>query len=113
MTALQPNFTAAPDVRSAARGYAADGVRVVPLRAGSKVPALKDWPNAATADVAKVDQLFAPGSNVGIATGRGLLVIDLDGDDAPHSLAGLEEQLGALPTTRTVETASGGHHLYF
>lgn len=54
-----------------------------------------------------------PDANVGIATGRGLVVIDVDprsgGDDAMVDLRG---RLGALPDTVEVLTGGGGRHVY-
>jgi hypothetical protein len=55
-----------------------------------------------------------PDANIGIATGRGLIVIDIDprhgGDE---SLREAERQHGALPPTWRVSTGGGGSHLYF
>ena len=58
----------------------------------------------------------APNANIGIATGAasGLAVLDVDparGGDA--SLAALEAEHGALPTTPSVQTGGGGRHFYF
>ena len=54
-----------------------------------------------------------PDAGVGIACGPSeLIVIDVDGEDGTHSLARLEESLGALPKTLTALT-SRGRHLYF
>jgi hypothetical protein len=54
------------------------------------------------------------GANVGIATGAGLVVLDVDyrhgGGD---SLAELERRYGRLPVTVSVKTGGGGEHLYF
>ncbi|HEX8104406.1 MAG TPA: bifunctional DNA primase/polymerase [Solirubrobacteraceae bacterium] len=57
-----------------------------------------------------------PHARAGMATGAasGLVVLDVDprhgGDDALHDL---EQHHGALPTTLTVCTPSGGQHIYF
>ncbi len=51
-----------------------------------------------------------PAANIGIATGRGLLVIDID--FRHRSLEPLME-FYALPETAMVHTGSGGWHLYF
>jgi Bifunctional DNA primase/polymerase, N-terminal/AAA domain/Primase C terminal 1 (PriCT-1) len=52
-----------------------------------------------------------PEANIGIATGKGLLVIDID----PQNGGSLEalNALVALPATATVRTGGGGLHLYF
>ena len=106
------------DLTPVAIGLAADGYRVLPLRPGGKVPTLEDWPNQATSDIATVVSWWTsrPSSNVGIATGAGLLVIDVDvkGDvDGYATLAALEAELGELPDTRRIRTPSGGEHRCF
>lgn len=54
-----------------------------------------------------------PEANVAIATGRGLIVIDIDprhfGDE---NFAALERRLGSLPPTVRVLTGGGGWHIY-
>jgi Bifunctional DNA primase/polymerase, N-terminal/AAA domain/Primase C terminal 1 (PriCT-1) len=52
-----------------------------------------------------------PFANVGIATGRGLLVIDIDPRHG-GSLEAFKASI-ALPKTATVQTGGGGWHLYF
>lgn len=98
---------------------AEQGYRVFPLVPHGKTPAVKDFPNVATADKARARAWWAPvlgepdERNVGIATGRGLLVLDFDckeGQSGQASFAMLDA-LG-LPATRTVRTASGGFHKY-
>ncbi len=55
-----------------------------------------------------------PADNVGVRTGGGLVVIDVDpragGDDV---LGDLEHEHGDLPATVTCQTGGGGRHLYF
>ncbi|KQK32136.1 hypothetical protein ARD30_07700 [Bosea thiooxidans] len=53
--------------------------------------------------------------NIGIATGNGLFVIDVDdkgGKSGSRSLRNLEQSIGALPVTLTAGTPSGGWHIY-
>lgn len=85
----------------------------IPLRAGSKLPAVS-WkgvgPGETVPDV--------PGSQgrallTGARSG-GVVVVDVDVKDGGFDrLSQLETFLGALPPTRSVRTASGGLHLYF
>jgi hypothetical protein len=82
----------------------------------SKKPRSKKWPKRATADRDQVDDLF-PGDaryNLGIATGRGTIVLDVDpchgGSD---SLARLEAEHGPLPETAVARSGTGGLHYYF
>jgi len=106
------------DMRSAALAYAERGWRVHPLRPASKLPGLNRWQEKATADSATIQGWLEsdPDSNIGIATGAGLLVLDVDTKnrhDGHATLAGLQAQHGVLPRTFTVRTPSGGTHFYF
>lgn len=113
--------------RAAARGW-----RVLPLRPGTKRPAVNNWEQRATTDPDRIARCWATGPyNIGIATGpSALVVIDLDvvrpGDPIPdqwarldqpggsHVLAELAARVGAgIPETYTIGTPSGGRHLYF
>ncbi|WP_328399629.1 bifunctional DNA primase/polymerase [Streptomyces sp. NBC_00390] len=126
---------------AAALDAAALGWPVLPLRPGGKRPALHGedactrsgdcssghvkWEQRATTDPDRIHAAWTAGAfNVGIATGpAGLLVIDLDkpktnsNADTPCGVTtfkALCERTGqAVPTTRTIRTASGGMHLYF
>lgn len=97
----------------AALNLAAKGFRVFPLSPGSKFPP-KDfpWKAKATSDADEVRALWADGSwNIGIATGE-FTVVDIDVKN------GKEGDLEALALgldfdTFTVETPSGGLHLYY
>ena len=56
----------------------------------------------------------APNANIGVATGHGLAVLDIDprhGGD--QSIADLQRRHGRLPVTLTCRTGGGGRHLYF
>lgn len=99
----------------AAQWYAGMGLHVFPLQPGLKTP----YPGShgfqdATTDPAQINAWwsFAPNSNIGIATGHLVDVIDIDG---PQGVAAwLGDLWGQLPPiiahARTVR--SGGHHLY-
>lgn len=121
---------------AAERGWA-----VLPLRPGAKRPALhggvvcpgigdcagghRKWEERATIDPDRIRRAWGDlPFNVGIATGpSGLVVVDLDmpkgrsSADTPSGVTtfrALCERAGqAVPTTRTIRTASGGVHLYF
>ncbi|MDI5980107.1 bifunctional DNA primase/polymerase [Amycolatopsis magusensis] len=97
---------------------------VFPLHPSTKRnPAIKDWENRASTDPDRVRRAWDRGEyNIGLATGpSGLVVIDLDlpkpgdtGPDGATALAALAaERGGALPETWTVDTPSGGRHLYY
>jgi Bifunctional DNA primase/polymerase, N-terminal/AAA domain/Primase C terminal 1 (PriCT-1) len=105
---------AATRFAAAALGYARRGWRVFPV--AGKVPRLTAWPRQATTDEATVRRWWRtwPTAGIGIATGGGLLVLDVDprhGGDA--ALTELERQQGSLPDTPRVVTGGGGLHVYF
>jgi hypothetical protein len=58
-----------------------------------------------------------PDANVAIVTGSasGIVVLDIDtgGEDGYETLREIEAAHGALPTTASVKTPTGGAHLYF
>lgn len=98
------------------------GLRVFPLDETSCIPIFANWPSKATRDPAlikswwtdKVTGWHRP-YNVGVATGDGLLVIDVDvkeGGLGDQSLEAMEALIGELPDGPRVRTASGGRHIY-
>lgn len=93
----------------AALSYAECGLRVIPVRPAEKRPLLHDWPKRASEDRSVVRRWWAEfGSpDVGIATGGGLVVIDID-PGRGGTLAGL-----GLPPTVEAVTGGGGRHLYY
>lgn len=100
-------------IADAAAQLAGWGFRVHPLR--GKQPLEKSWTSVATSDVRAARDLFAsyPHANVGIATGRGLIVLDVDPRSDGHtSLDALLATHGPLPETVTVRTGGGGSHFY-
>ena len=137
------NLIATKRLRASALDAASRGWHVIPLRAGLKSPAIRDWENEATTDPGKIRELWAvrlrdgwhvsEPPNVGIACGpSGLVVIDLDvakpGQNSNRwkaqslqeacsgadVLNSLAEQIGqTVPDTYAVATPSGGQHLYF
>jgi putative DNA primase/helicase len=104
----------ATSVASSALIYAERGWPVFPLR--GKVPYTANGLKDATTELARVDQWWHqtwPGANVGIRTGAGLLVLDVDPPDGDDSLHELEREHGELPRTVQVVTGSGGAHYWF
>src|SRR5262245_22935171 len=103
------------DVARAAEWYARRGLRVHPLRPGSKLPLLPEWPHRAATDRNTIIGWWRrwPSAGVGIATGAesGVVVVDVDPRHAgEESLADLVAQHGALSKTWIAQTASGGQH---
>jgi hypothetical protein len=99
----------------AAVDLARRGFRVHPLRKCSKVPLLERWTELATSDPVMVAAWWrgSPASNVGIATGHGLIVLDVDYKRGGYeSLFLLEEHHGSLPRTLVAATGARGLHIY-
>ena len=111
----------------AALEYAAMGWRVFPLygiiagqcacsnahcKDAGKHPRIKGWQKKATTDEAIIRRLWkeTPRAGIGILTGNGLSVLDVDpAKEGGESLAAL----GALPMTPKVKTGGDGEHHYF
>jgi hypothetical protein len=97
----------------AAISYGSRGWRVFPV--AGKVPRLAAWPTQATTDAATLRRWWRtwPTADLGIATGDGLVVLDVDprhGGDS--SLADLERHHGPLLDTPRALTGGGGVHVY-
>lgn len=92
------------------------GWYIFPLSLNGKAPRpdMTNWEGKATNDLIQITEWWQdkPNSNVGVATGpSGLVVLDFDeGGVANYRKAYPSQQ---LKTTFTVETASGGYHLYY
>lgn len=100
-----------PNMLAWALAYAAAGYRVLPL--DGKIPRNMNGSRGATTDEAPVRRWWDlwPHADVGIATGNGLLVLDVDRRHGGHiSLEELEAEHGPIvaPTVRT----GNGLHLY-
>lgn len=95
------------------------GLRIFPC--SGKTPATPHGCKDATTDPAQIAEWWGGGSstyNVAIATGSGLVVLDVDtahdaGKFGDETLADLEQQYGPLPETWTCLTGGGGVHYYF
>jgi len=96
----------------AAVAYASNGWRVFRIPPGQKIPRAR-WLNGgpdevATTDIAELKRRARdfPSDNIGIATGNGLAVLDID----PQHGGKVPEW---APRTATVSTPNGGVHLYY
>lgn len=99
------------------------GFRVFPLKPGQKIPAFAGWQDQATSNPERARDLWSEALsgdpldfNIGIATGAGLLVLDVDNKDGKHgsnSVEALELRNDDLPPTLAVITPTGGEHRYF
>ncbi len=112
-----------PQMLEVALRYADEfGLRVVPIRPGSKAPDMNDWPRLATRDSKVIGDWWSnghAGCGVGVATGAGSDVFVLDVDDngrekrGGDSLDDLVREHGELPETPLVLTPGGGLHYYW
>jgi hypothetical protein len=98
----------------AAAQYAKAGYRVFPLEPRGKTPRTEHGVKDATTDAKTVDAWWRamPDANIGIATGDGILVLDIDGDTGARSLSDLTDLYGPLPHTPTQKTGKGRHYLF-
>ena len=117
----------------AAIEYASLGLRVIPLhnvlpdgscscrrcdpasgRRG-KHPRQMGWQRSATRDPETIRSWWRswPDANVGVATGRGLVVLDADGQEGRRTLLDLQRRHGRLPETALAVTGGGGLHYLF
>ena len=107
----------ANELREAALSYAARGWRVFPLGPRTKEPATPHGFKDATCDTSTIGRWWdsMPDANVGIATGNGLLVLDVD-DKPGHEVQGSDSlrewelEHGELSDTCRAVTGSGGVH---
>jgi Bifunctional DNA primase/polymerase, N-terminal len=94
---------------AAALDYAAAGWRVFPIKPGQKKPPLtRHGFKNATTDRELVRRLWTrfPTANIGVATGNGLAVIDVDRRNGG-------ELRPEWPVTLTARTPSGGVHFFY
>lgn len=100
-------------LKHALRHAVADGWRVFPCEPRGKRPIVK-WRTEATTDTDTIRAWWdtEPHANLGVCTGDGLIVIDLDGPDGANTYDLLVAHLGALPKTLTANTGKG-RHLYY
>jgi predicted P-loop ATPase len=103
-----------PPLARAAAQYAAKGYRVFPLEPRGKTPRTEHGVKDATTDAEQVAKWWRaiPDANIGIATGNGLLVLDIDGALGAETLARLIAEHGPLPLTPTQKTGKGRHYLF-
>lgn len=112
------------EIVKAALDLASQGMRIVPVNRENKKPCLKTGKghSAASSDPLNIRYWFEhefPNANIAILTGSetGLLVVDLDIREKHNGISHFDKLLQDLdldlPKTLTVETGSGGRHLYF
>ena len=100
----------------AANVWAKRGMAVFPLQPRSKIP----FPGTrgckeATRDEKQIREWWTrtPDANIGIATGNGLFVVDIDGEEAENWYINALGRHGGHPETLTTATARGWHMFYW
>jgi hypothetical protein len=92
------------------------GLRVLPVREGSKQPRQKRWQDKATSDervIKRWPRKWRRG-NLGVATGRGVIAVDVDRKNGGlETLTRLIAMHGPFPPTAEAVTGSGGRHFLF
>ena len=100
-----------------ARQWARGGWRVFPLHPGGKTPLTAHGFKDASRDEAVITGWWTqyPEANIALATGDGVVVLDIDRKNGKDGFASLAEAGVDLATinTYTVHSPSGGAHLYF
>lgn len=98
--------------------WAREGFFVFPVTPNAKTPQIQDWPSLATRDPAELAAWWGqwPEANIGAvpgASGHVVLDVDVKADKRGDlTLEVLQLEHGPLPETLTVETASGGRHIW-
>ncbi len=92
------------------------GLRVLPVEGASKKPRQKRWQDKATSD-RRVIKGWPKGwrqGNLGMATGRGVIAVDVDRKNGGlETLDRLIASHGPFPPTAEALTGSGGCHFLF
>lgn len=103
-------------LKESALQYAKKGFKVFPLYPNSKSQqVLRSWINEATNDLEQIRKWWNenPNYNIGLVTGIGLMVIDVDVKNGKDGIASLKQHGKELPTTATVRTPTEGLHIYY
>jgi hypothetical protein len=101
------------DKKASALALAARGFRIFPCKPDAKEPAFSGWQEAATTDADLIAAWWSGmyrDANIGVATGKGLLVLDFDTKNGKQGLKSLDQL--KLPWGYRVQTPSGGIHVY-
>ena len=118
------NTTTAYDMLPYALQYAQVGLKIFPLNPCSKIPlaGTKGFLEA-TNDIDKIKKWWSdnPFCNIGLATGNGISVIDVDvgksdngiEKDGEESINKWQNDNGQLPETLIAISGKGGRHLYY
>lgn len=95
--------------------FAKSNIRVFPLKNNSKSEqVLHSWKEEASCSKFQINGWFIGRNyNVGICTGSGLIVIDVDCKHSREGIDLIKQYADQFPKTLVVQTPSGGYHLYY
>lgn len=122
MATRSTDLTIAQQLLEQAKALARQGFKVFPVTIDGKTPEHEGWQSQATSDPETADSLWRDPFgepipfNIGVLTGGGLTVLDVDAKKGKPGLESLDELvtfLGLDDETLTVRTPSGGLHLYY
>lgn len=109
-----------PNFLASALKFAHGGFLVFPVAARGKAPLTEKGLKDATTDEKQIQSWWSrwPDANIAMATGHGIVVLDIDVDeekgvDGNDSLRLWESECETLPETWTVLTGGGGTHYFF
>lgn len=122
-TSSTPSITAgipplSTPLLDAALAYAAQGLRVIPCEPNGKKPLILNWTLRASDDPAVIRQWWTrwPNANIGLLTGYGIDVLDVDVKDGRGGWRMMEyvASFGLLrDPIAVIRTPSGGLHLWY
>ena len=94
--------------------YAKLNFKVFPLKVNSKSEQVcKSWKNEATTDENLIRNMWKNNYNVGVVTGYGLVVIDIDVKNGKDGRTVFNQYAPNFPSTFTVKTPNGGYHYWY
>lgn len=99
-----------------ALNYAQNHFKIFPLNVNSKSEqVLKSWKSEATNDLQQVQNWWNhnPSYNIGLKTGNGLIVIDVDCKKGKNGMEQLKPFLATFPKTKVAKTCNDGYHFYY
>lgn len=114
----QPAVQGDPTLLNEALRYASLGLRVIPCEPGGKKPLLRSWQHKASDNPDVIRQWWAryPNANIGLLTGYGIDVLDVDVKDGRNGWQMMEyvARFGLLRNPiAVIRTPSGGLHLWY
>jgi hypothetical protein len=99
------------NLSEAARFYAERNFKVFPVVPGGKRPLTDKGFHDASSEVEQIEEWWEryPNANIGFPVPEGIVVVDVDSEDALHQLGAQDLD---LPSTTTVKTPRGHHFWY-